>query len=476
MARNSDDAFKTAYDRAESYRARVTEAAPWPETSMAALRSRLGGPVPETGSAGDAVIADLADAAEPGLLAMTGPRMFGWVVGASHPVGMAADWLTTVWGQNAGNFHATPAAAIAEEVVRGWLLDLLDLPRESSVGFVTGATMANFVGLAAARSEVLRRAGWDLEENGLAGAPEIHVFIGDDAHTTVFSGLRFLGLGLKRAIRIPTDDQGRMSADTLAREMDDRPGPKIVIGQAGQINTGAFDPFEDIVQLCRQHDAWLHVDGAFGLWARACPDLKSMTTGIEGADSWATDGHKWLQVPYDSGFVFVRDAEAHRRAMTSAASYLPAAAEDERDPTHYVPELSRRARGFAAWAVIKALGRQGIVDMVIRHCQLARRLADQLRGMNGIEILNHVTLNQIAIGFGAGASKEVRDACTEQVLAILRKENRFVVGGALWKDRWIMRVSIISWPTRESDIDALGDAIGRAWGRVRRELPAKSAA
>src|SRR5579859_523752 len=361
---------------AAEYRAGVNDSAA--ALPYAAMRDAFDSPTPERGAPAGEIIDDLARRSTPGLRAMAGPRFFGWVIGASHPVGVAADWLTSAWGQNAGNHEAAPAAAAAETVAAKWLLDLLDLPRDASVGFVTGATIANFVCLAAARGAVLRQAGWNVEANGLFGAPPINVVIGDDAHTSVFSALQFLGLGHDRVLRVPTDAQGRMVADDLARFLARCSGPTIAIAQAGQLNTGAFDPIEAVVAAARQAGAWVHVDGAFGLWARACPETAHLAAGFEAADSWATDGHKWLQTPYDCGYAIVRDAEAHRSAMTIAASYLPPVAEGDRDPSHYVPELSRRARGFATWAMIRHLGRDGIAAMVAEHCRLARVLADQI--------------------------------------------------------------------------------------------------
>ena len=354
------DLFAQAAALAASYRASVGDPAPQP-LSYARMLAAFDAPMPEQGDTGPAVIADLAGRAEPGLRTMTGPRFFGWVIGASHPVGVAADFLTAAWGQNAANHAISPSAAAAETVVGRWLLDLLDLPPEASVGFVTGATMANFVCLAAARGAVLRRAGWDADGDGLFGAPPIDVVIGDDAHTTVFSALQFLGLGHNRVIRVATDDQGRMRVGAFAAALAGRQGPAIVVLQAGQLNTGAFDPAPEIIPLARAHGAWVHVDGAFGLWARAAPPVADVVAGFELADSWATDGHKWLQTPYECGYAIVRDAEAHRSAMTIAASYLPPVAEGERDPSHFVPELSRRARGFVTWAMIRHLGRSGIV-------------------------------------------------------------------------------------------------------------------
>ncbi|MGH6952201.1 MAG: pyridoxal phosphate-dependent decarboxylase family protein, partial [Vitreimonas sp.] len=351
--------FDVALKHAQAFRASLPDRPPRPTVSAGELALRLGGPTPEPGEDGAAVIAALAEAAEPGLMGVAGPRFFGWVIGASHEVGVAADWLTSAWGQNAGMYVGSPAAAVVEETAARWLVDILRLPPECSVGFVTGATMANFVGLAAARNAVLRRVGWDVEEQGLQGAPRVRVLIGEDAHTTVFAALRFLGLGAATAERIATDSQGRMDADALEHALAQTDGPCIVIAQAGQINTGAFDPIARIASACRARGAWLHIDGAFGLWARAVPELAHLAEGMEHADSWATDGHKWLQVPYDCGYVFVRDPEAHRRAMIIAASYLPQAL-TEYDAANFAPELSRRARGFATWAMIRHLGRAGI--------------------------------------------------------------------------------------------------------------------
>ena len=423
------------------------------------LRPRFEAPTPESGEDGAKVIEALVAAAEPGLAASAGPRFFGWVIGGSHPVGVAADMLTSAWGQNAGNHACSPAAAVAEEVSARWLLDLLDLPPECSVGFTTGATMAGFVCLAAARNAVLAKVGWDVEMEGLIGAPTVRLFVGLDAHVTVMNALRHLGFGA-RPRWIATDKHGRMDAAALAQALEQGEGPAIVIAQAGQINTGAFDPFVDIVRICREHGAWLHVDGAFGLWARTVADLCHLTTGVEAADSWSVDGHKWLQLPYDSGFAIVRDAEAHRRAMAISASYLPSAGKGEHDPGQYVPELSRRARGFAAWAVIKALGRAGITEMVARHCALARRLGASLGVEPGIKVLNEIDLNQVIVSFGS-------DDLTRAVLARMQEDNICLAGGAVWRGAWVLRLSIIAGPLTEADIDRLADAIVSAWRHVQ---------
>jgi glutamate/tyrosine decarboxylase-like PLP-dependent enzyme len=412
------------------------------------------------------VIRQLAAGVDAGLMGEAGPRFFAKVIGGSHPVGVAADWLTSMWGQNSGSYLGSPANAIVEQIVIGWLLDLLSLPPDCSIGFTTGATMASFVCLAAARSRVLRGAGWNVDADGLFGAPPITVCVGDDAHAAIFAALRYLGLGHDRVIRISTDDVGRMDAVALNNALSSCDGPLIVIAQAGQINTGAFDPFPEIGDIVHRHGGWLHVDGAFGLWARACPSLIRLTAGVERADSWATDGHKWLQTPYDCGYAIVRDAQAHRQAMAYEASYLPTAGEQCREPFHYVPELSRRARGFATYALIRTLGRGGIAAMIERHCLLARRMADRLGSEAGVEILNHVELNQFVVQFGMGEPPAYRDQVTRATVKQIQAAGTGYVAEATWHGRLVMRFSVISWATTEADIDRTADSIVAAWRRV----------
>jgi glutamate/tyrosine decarboxylase-like PLP-dependent enzyme len=449
---------------AEAYRARTLAnptSAPLP---YATLAEAFAAPLPESGTPGPETIQTLARLAEPGLHATTGTGFFGWVIGASHPVGVAADWLTSAWGQNAGNHTASPAAAAAETTAERWLLELLDLPRESSIGFVTGATMANIVCLAAARGAVLRRIGHDPDAHGLFGAPPIQVVIGDDAHSTVFSALQFLGLGHDRVHRVATDDQGRMRADDFARIIAPLSGPIIACMQAGQLNTGAFDPAE-IIALAHAKGAWVHIDGAFGLWARACPTRAHLAAGLDQADSWATDGHKWLQTPYDCGYAIVRDADSHRRAMTIAASYLPTVQAGERDPSHTVPELSRRARGFATWAMIQHLGRAGIAEMVERHCRLAARMAATLAAVPGITVANQVVLNQVILRFGDS------DAATQATVARLQADGTIFAGAARWRGQWVLRLSVIAYPFDEQAADRATAAISRAWQSVQQGSP-----
>lgn len=431
-----------------------------PQRSYEQCKQAFDRPLPEKQQPAEGVIGDLVAAAEPGLMMATGARFHGWVIGGSHPVGVAADFLTTAWGQNAGNHIAAPAAAAAETIAARWLLEILELPSSSSVGFVTGATVANFVCLAAARGEVLRRVGWDIEEKGLFGAPPITVLIGDDAHTTVFSALQFLGIGHHSLVRVPTDHQGQIVHSAFAEAIGKAKEPIIAIMQAGQINTGGFDNFAAIIPRARAAGAWIHVDGAFGLWAKAGVTTKNLAADVEMADSWATDGHKWLQTPYDSGYAIVRDELTHRRAMTIAASYLPMAAEGERDPTHYVPELSRRARGFATWAMLRHLGRAGIAEMVERHCRVARLIAEKLSAEPGISILNDVVLNQVIVRFGAD------DEVTIKTIARIQQDGVCFAGGAKWRGQQVMRISVIGYETTEAEGLRSAEAMIAAWRSV----------
>ena len=459
-------ALRHAVERALEYRSKMTVAERTPTVDYAAIHASFARPVPEIGDDPERIITELARLAEPGLRATTAPRFYGWVIGSSHLTGVAADWLTSAWGQNAANIAASPAASAVEAVVEGWLLDLLDLPREASIGFVTGATVANTVCLAAARSELLRRQGWDVEADGLFEAPDLPVLIGADAHTTVFTALKLLGLGTRRVITVPADDLGRMIPAELARALAQISRPAIVIGQAGQINTGASDPFAEIAPLVRAAGGWLHVDGAFGLWGRASPLTAAQTSGIEQADSWATDGHKWLQLPYDSGFAIVRDSAAHRRAMAVSASYLPPPVGAERDPTAYVPELSRRARGFAAWAVIRRLGRSGITAMVDQCCAVATKIGADLAGDQGITLVAPVVLNQTILRFGSG---DQADAQTLAVIEALQADAVAYAGASLWRGQWVMRISVSSIATTLADADLTVDAIRRAWAKVQQQ-------
>lgn len=419
-------------------------------------------------------IKDLIERAEPGLCGMTSPRFFAWVIGGSHPMGVAADWLTSAWGQNAGSHLVGTAAAAAEAASSVALLELLRLPSESSVGFVTGATMANFTCLAAARDEVQRRAGWDVRGDGLFGAPPIDIIIGADAHTTVFASLKYLGLGDKRVTTVQTDGNGAMLAGAAEAAIKALKGPAIVIAQAGQINTGAFDPYDVIANAAKEVGAWVHVDGAFGLWASAASDRAHLTRGMDKADSWAVDGHKWLQVPYDCGYAIIRDKNAHSRAMQITASYLPGAGDGLRNPSDLAPELSRRARGFSTWAMLRHLGRKGVSDMVSRHCALARRFSERFAKEPDIAIMNDVVLNQVAVRLGTDLDINIADDLTREALARIVSDGVCYVGGAQWRGAWIMRLSVINYATTEADVDRAAEAIIRIWRAVRAEAETSS--
>lgn len=471
------DVFETAYRRAAAYRSGVANQKVRPQRSYHQMRDSFAAPLPETGSPDSVVIGELADLGEPGLMHTTHPRFFGWVMGGSAPVGVAADWLASAWGQNAAMHASSPTAAAVEETAASWILDILDLPRTSAVGFVSGATIGGFTALAAARGELLRQQGWDVEAQGLFGAPEVHVFVGNDVHTSVLSALRYLGFGAQRLIRVDTDMQGRMLADDLARRCALSKGAKLIIAQAGQINTGAFDPFLAIADIASENGAWLHVDGAFGLWARADPELRALTQGVERADSWVVDGHKWLQVPFDSGYAIVRDTHALERAMTTSASYLPVQQPDDRVPCFLVPELSRRARGLPTWAALKSLGRSGVIQMVRRHCALARQIAQDMDATPGIQVMNDVVLNQIILRFGQEHDgPERRKAYAVAVIDVLVQEGLVFVSGAAWRGEWVMRISVICDATSVQDVKIATKAIRAAWMHVCASQPVDQAA
>ena len=412
-------------------------------------------PLPQHGEDAGAVIDLLASQADGGNSACAAPRYFGFVIGGSLPVALAADWLVSTWDQNACIHAISPMAAAMEEVAARWLLDLFELPHDSGVGFVTGCQMAHFTCLAAARHGVLRRIGWDVEADGLVGAPRIHVVASEEAHVTLEVALRHLGLGTRALVRVEADAQGRLRADRLRDVLAALEGPVIVCAQAGNVNTGAFDPLAEIGELARAHDAWLHVDGAFGLWARASTRHRALAAGIELADSWATDAHKWLNVPYDSGVAIVRDAEAHRAAMTAAAAYLVQTRGAERDAVDWVPEFSRRARAIPVYATLRSLGRDGVADLVERCCARARQFADLLAADPGVRILNEVTLNQVLVRFGDD------DALTRAVIAGVQQEGTCWASGTTWHGLAAMRISVSNWATSEADVALSADAMRR---------------
>jgi glutamate/tyrosine decarboxylase-like PLP-dependent enzyme len=416
------------------------------------LREALGGALPEAGVPAQQVIDELARDAAPGLVASPGPRYFGFVTGGALPAALAADWLASAYDQNSFSAVSSPAAAAVEEVACGWLLELLGLPADAGVGLTTGAQMANVTGLAAARHVLLAREGWDFEERGLGGAPAIRVFAGEEAHVTLWRALRLLGFGRAAVEVVPADGQGAMRADALAEALAAGDGPAIVCAQAGNVNTGAIDPMAEVCAAAREHGAWVHVDGAFGLWAAASPALASLAAGVGDADSWATDGHKWLNVPYDCGVVAVRDRAAHAAAMGMTAAYLVRSGDAERSNSDWVPEASRRGRGFAVYAALRSLGRSGVAELVERCCALARRLAERVAA-EGVEVLNDVVLNQVLLRFGAD------DAVTDEVIGRVQADGTCWVGGTRWRGQAAMRVSVSNWSTTEADIDRSAEAI-----------------
>jgi glutamate/tyrosine decarboxylase-like PLP-dependent enzyme len=432
----------------------------------AALRAALGGPLPDGPSDPVTVVEGLAAAADAGLVASAGPRFFGFVIGGSLPAALGADWLTSAWDQNAGLYVISPAAAVAEEVAGSWLVELLGLPAETSVGFVTGTTMANFTALAAARHRVLAAAGWDVERQGLQGAPSVTVITHAGTHVTVYASLQMLGLGREgeRVRKIATDDQGRMRPDALRETVATIEGPTIVCAQAGNVNTGAFDPFETLIPIAHDRGAWVHVDGAFGLWSAAVPAMRDRMRGYEIADSWSTDAHKWLNVPYDSGLVFVRDRAAHHAAMTLGAEYYVETAGVDRDNFNWVPESSRRARGFTVLAALRSLGRSGVIDLIERSCAQARRMAKRLAAGQRVSILNEVVLNQVLVRFEGPADDidgSVGDARTRAVIDAVQRDGTCWLGGTVWAGRAAMRVSISGWQTTDADIELSADAVLR---------------
>ncbi len=449
-----------AAEAAAEYRASLTERPVAPATGAAALRAALGGALPAAPTPPGQVLEELIRAAEPGLVATAGPRFFGFVIGGSLPASAAADMLAVGWDQVAFNAVLSPAASVAEEVAGGWLKDLLHLPADASVGFVTGAQAANTVGLAIGRHAVLERVGWDVEQDGLAGAPRVRVLASIERHATIDRSLRLLGLGNNSVEPVLADSAGAIDIADLARLLDGEPGtPTVLCLQAGNVNTGACDNLRAACELAGKHDVWVHVDGAFGLWAAASPTTAQLTDGIELADSWACDGHKWLNVPYDSGFVFCAHPAAHVAAASYTASYLVGSGAVH-SPSDFVLESSRRARGFAVWAALRELGRDGVAELVDRCCRLARRFADGV-SEGGAEVLNDVVLNQVLVSFGP-------DATTDAVIEGVQRDGTCWLGGTTWRGRRLMRVSVSNWSTTQADVDSSVAAILR----IARDLTA----
>jgi glutamate/tyrosine decarboxylase-like PLP-dependent enzyme len=440
--------LKTTAERAISYLQQLDARRVGPSAEAIANLSRFDEALPGEPVAPEAILQMLDEVGSPATMAMAGPRFYGFVIGGSLPAALAANWLAAAWDQNTGLYKVTPATAYLEIVALRWLLDVLKLPPQCGGAFVTGATVANFTALAAARHAVLKHAGWNVEADGLFGAPPITVIVGAEAHPTLFKSLGLLGLGRSRVVKIPVDDQGRMRAEALPEIS----GPTIICVQAGNVNTGAFDPIAQICSIAHDRGAWVHVDGAFGLWASAAPSREHLTRGVSNADSWATDAHKYLNVPYDCGLAFVRNAEALRAAMAITAEYLPTES-PERNPSDYTPELSRRARGVEVWAALRSLGRKGLADLVERTCRHARRFAEGLSAA-GFQILNDVVLNQVLVAFGDAET-------TNRVIADIQADGTCWCGGTVWQGKTAMRISVSSWATTEDDVERSLEAMIR---------------
>ena len=433
--------------RASRYLAEAAERPVAPRPADIANLEALGGMLPQSPSDPAQTLALLDDLGSPGTVASAGPRFFGFVVGGSLPATLAANWLAAAWDQNAALRISSPVSAKLEEIALGWVVELLGLPAGSGGGFVTGTTMANLCGLAAARTTLLTRAGWNVEQDGLFGAPNLHVIVGDEVHVSLLKALSILGLGRSRVTRVPVDGQGRIRPDAMP-PLD---ALTIVCLQAGNVNTGAFDSCEEICAKARAAGAWVHVDGAFGIWAAVSPEYAPLLAGAQAADSWAIDCHKWLNVPYDSGLCVVRDPATLKSAMSQSAAYL--AEDGGREPWHYTPEASRRSRGVEIWAAIHSLGREGLCELIERNCHQAKLFAEII-GNAGFEILNEVVLNQVMVSFGS-------DDQTRRTIAAVQADGTCWCGGTQWRGRAAMRISVSSWATTDADVDRSAAAILR---------------
>jgi glutamate/tyrosine decarboxylase-like PLP-dependent enzyme len=449
-----EELLALARELALGYIAGLPDRAVATPVERAELLEALGAPLAEDPVNATNVIRDLAAGADRGLVATSGGRFFGFVEGGVLPAALAADWLTSTWDQNPGFYVLSPAAAVVEEVVAGWILDLLTLPPTASVGFTTGAQGANLTGLAAARHHVLAAAGWDVEADGLSGAPPVSILVGEERHATIGRALRFLGFGERTVTVVPADDQGAMDPKALESALAKAEGPIIVCAQAGNVNTGAFDPFRPICEASHDAGAWVHVDGAFGLWAAASPRLRHLVDGIELADSWAVDAHKWLNVPYDSAFVACAHPESHSVAMALSAPYLVRDANSSRNGSDWTPESSRRARSFAVWAALRSLGRSGVAEMIERNCDLATRFASKLAEHDEVEILNDVVLNQVLVRIGDD------DARTRAAASGTQRGGAAWFGDTVWRERVALRISVSDQATTDEDVDrAVGEIL-----------------
>ncbi len=448
------DLFEDAAARATRYMKELAERRVAPAAEAVDRLAAFHEPMPEHPSDPARVLELLDGTGSPATMATAGGRFFGFVIGASLPATVAANWLAAAWDQPAGLFVVSPVTSVLEDVALGWLIDLFGLPPDCGGAFVTGATMANFTALASARSAALEAAGWDVEADGLAGAPPLTVVVGEEAHPSVIKSLGLLGLGRSRVVSVPVDGQGRMRAPELPRFE----APAIVCVQTGNVNTGSTDPIAEICARAKERGAWVHVDGAFGLWAAACPSRAHLVEGVGQADSWATDAHKWLNVPYDSGLAFVREERYLHRAMSLSAAYLPHG--ERRDPSQYTPELSRRARGIEVWAALKTLGRSGVAEMIERNCRQAARFAEALAAA-GCDILNEVVLNQVLVDFGG-------PDVTRRTIALIQEDGTCWTGETVWQGRVAMRISVSSWATTDEDVERSIEAMLRCRAEAMR--------
>jgi glutamate/tyrosine decarboxylase-like PLP-dependent enzyme len=455
------DLLRRTAERVADYRGSVGDRPVAPAVDAERLREALGGPFPAEGADARAVIEQLAGTVEPGLTASAGPRYFGFVVGGALDSATCADILATGWDQMAFNATSSPVAALVEDVVGAWLKEALGLPTSAAFGITTGAQGGNTVGLAAARHRVLADAGWNVEARGLMGAPAIRVIAGEERHATVDRALRLLGIGADAVQPVAASANGAIDTEALAQALREGPrdAPTIVCAQAGNVNTGACDDLAACSELADAHGAWLHVDGAFGIWAAVSPATRSLVDGIDGARSWVVDGHKWLNVPYDTGFVFCADREANAASMSYTAAYLEGQGGDAQWPSDFVPESSRRARGFASWAALRELGRDGLAELVDRCCALARRFGEQLSAIEGVEIGNEVVLNQVLASFGS-------DERTDALIAAVQRDGTCWMGGTTWRGRRYMRISVSNWTTTEEDVDRSVAAISRLLAEI----------
>jgi glutamate/tyrosine decarboxylase-like PLP-dependent enzyme len=456
---SADSLLSDALDHARRYLASLPERPVPARATAAQLRAAFDRPLSDRGEDAREVLRTMAVEGDAGLVASAGPRYFGFVIGGSHPVAVAADWLTSAWDQNPGLYVASPLTAVLEETAGRWLCELLGLPAEAGVGFVTGSQIANLVGVACARHALYARLGWDVEAKGLIGAPPLPIVVGEEVHVTVTRAQRFLGLGTEGAVRVAVDGQGRMRPDALAETLARIGRPALVCAQAGNVNTGAVDPLPAIADAVRANGGWLHVDGAFGLFARAAPSRRHLAEGVERADSWAVDMHKWLNVPYDAGVAIVRDADVLRAAMGTAAAYL-IQSDQLRDAVNTCPEFSRRGRGIPTYATLRTLGRQGVADLVERCCALARRMAERLAAGPGVRVLNEVVLNQVLVRFEPPGQGDA-DVFTREVVTRVQADGTCWLGGTVWHRMAAMRISVSGWNTTEADIDRSAEVILR---------------